>query len=138
MRTINQVVTDNIWRRVKQITSQSERKTAAIAYVSTHKYVSFRDGDILVCDASDQAIESGETSAAVLAHFFKAGAKIYPCRGLHAKTLIIGRVAIIGSCNLSESSAEILRELAVFSMDASIRSQALAFVYGLAKQSQPL
>jgi hypothetical protein len=138
MQTINQILTDNIWRRVKQVARTSGRKTAAIAYVSTYKYVSFGDGDVLVCDASDQAIRSGETSAAVLARFFKAGADIYSCPGLHAKTLVLGRAVVIGSCNLSESSAVVLRELAILTTDASIRSQALAFVHGLREQSQPV
>jgi uncharacterized protein YdhG (YjbR/CyaY superfamily) len=138
MDTMNQVITDNIWRRVKQLARKSGHTTAAIAYVSTRKYVSFGDGDVLVCDASDQAIRSGETSATVLAHFFKAGANIYSCRGLHAKTLVMGRIVLIGSCNLSESSAKVLRELAVVSSDASLRSQALAFVHGLTEQSAPV
>jgi len=135
-KTMNEIITNNIWRRVKAIARKSKQCSAAIAYVSTSKYLSFSDGDILVCDASTSAIESGVTSAKALADFHKAGAQIYSCPGLHAKTMVIGRTVIIGSCNLSESSAKVLRECAVLSTDTTLRSQSLAFIHGLMEQSE--
>ncbi len=110
---------------------KTKRKIAALAYVSTPKYLSFGKGDILVCDASDQAIKSGETSAVVLARFYKKGAEIYSCPNLHAKVMVLGRNVLIGSCNLSESSAQVLRELAVITSDTSTRSQALAYIHSI-------
>lgn len=135
---MSEILTDNIWSHIKRLSRKPGRKSAAIAYVSTSNYVRFGDGDVLVCDASVSAIKSGETSAAVLAQFHKAGAQIFSCPGLHAKTLVLGRSVLVGSCNLSESSANVLRECAILSSDTTLRSQTLAFIHGLAKQSEPV
>jgi hypothetical protein len=131
---MNRVLTDNIWQQIKSVTPNG-RKLAALAYVSTDRYCSFRKGDILVCDASERAIKSGQTSAVTLAKFFKAGAEIYSCENLHAKVLVVGQKVLIGSCNLSASSANILLELAVLTSNISIHSQTLAFIYKLIQES---
>ena len=134
---MNRLLTNNIWQQLKSDLSNG-KKLAALAYVSTDRLCSFKKGDALVCDASESAIKSGQTSAAALAKFSKAGAEIYSCENLHAKVLVIGRKVLIGSCNLSASSANTLRELAVLTSNTSIRSQTLAFIYKLIRESTPI
>jgi phosphatidylserine/phosphatidylglycerophosphate/cardiolipin synthase-like enzyme len=135
---MQKILTDNIWQQISHLTQKAKRKIAALAYVSSPSYLSFRKGDLLICDASDQAIRSGETSATVLEQFFKAGAEIYSCPCLHAKALIFDRTALIGSCNLSQSSAEVLRELALLTSDTSTRSQILAYIHSIKDSSLPV
>ncbi len=130
------ILTDNVWQTIKSLIKKSDRKTAAIAYVSSSDYLTFGKGDLLICDASDQAIKSGETSAAVLEHFYEGGAEIYSCQNLHAKVLVFGQSVLIGSCNLSESSAKALSELAVVTSDTSTRSQALAYIHHIKRFSE--
>jgi hypothetical protein len=132
---MNRLLTDNIWSQIRSATPKSGHKVAALAYVSTGGYCSFGKGDVLVCDATDRAIKSGETSAAVLKKFYDAGAEIYSCENLHAKTIVCGRTVLIGSCNLSDSSANVLRELAILTSNNSIRSQVLAFIHKLANNA---
>jgi hypothetical protein len=134
---MNRLLTNNIWQQLKSALPKG-KKLAALAYVSTDRYCSFKKGDVLICDASESAIRGGQTSAVTLAKFFGAGAEIYSCENLHAKALVIGSKALIGSCNLSASSANVLRELAVLTSNSSIRSQTLAFIYRLIRESVPV
>ena len=135
---MNRLLTDNVWSQIKSATPKSGHKVAALAYVSTGGYCSFGKGDVLVCDATDRAIKSGETSAGVLKKFYDAGAEIYSCENLHAKAFVCGQTVLVGSCNLSESSANILRELAILTTNSSIRSQVLAFIHKLTRNAVPV
>ena len=126
---MDRILTDNVWAQVAPHARACSRRLAAIAYVSTGTRIRLRKGDILVCDASDAAIKAGETSAAVLARWHKAGVRIYSRRGLHAKVLVMGSKALLGSANLSEASATQLREASLLTSRAVVVSQAKAFVH---------
>jgi len=135
---MQKIMTDNIWHQIATLAKKSSKKLAALAYVSSSEFVSFKKGDILICDASEQAIRSGETSATVLSKFYNAGAQIYSCPYLHAKVLICDKNVLIGSCNLSLSSAQVLRELAVLTTDSSTRSQVVAYIHAIKDSSFPI
>jgi hypothetical protein len=109
---------------------------AAIAYVTEGNMLNFHKGDTLICDASDQAIRTGETSAAVLRKLFKAGVSIYCRENLHAKVLVFGKNVLIGSCNLSNASATSLREAALLTSRSLVRSQVVAFIHMVKNESQ--
>jgi len=47
---MEEIITDRIWSRVKQLIEGQPSKTAAVAYVSKGAPLSFGDGDTLVCD----------------------------------------------------------------------------------------
>jgi hypothetical protein len=126
---MDQILTDNIWRQVAPFARRCTRRVAALAYVSASTLIRFRKDDILVCDASDAAIKSGETSASALSKWYRGGVQIYSRPGLHAKLLVMGNRALIGSANLSESSAYQLREASLLTSRTSVVSQAKAFVY---------
>jgi len=126
---MDNILTDNIWKQVAPHARSCERRLAALAYVSTDTRITFRKGDLLVCDASDAAVKSGETSASVLSKWQKAGVHIYSRPGLHAKVLVMGTKALVGSANLSESSATQLREASLLTSRVVIVSQAKAFVH---------
>src|ERR1044072_5576617 len=101
---MEKIITNKVWTQVTRLLDKRENKIAAIAYVSKGTPLSFGDGDVLVCDASDQAIKTGETDAAILKRFLIDGAELYSCPNLHAKILISGDSVVIGSANLSASS----------------------------------
>lgn len=134
---MDRVLIDNIWGDIAPL-MRKEKKVAALAYVSTDRHLAFRKGDTLLCDASDQAVRSGQTSAKVLGKFLKAGAELYSCANLHAKAVIFGNKVLVGSNNLSESSASQLREMAVLSSRSSVVSQARAFIHRLKEESEPI
>lgn len=130
-------LTGNIWQSVATLLKK-KCKYAAIAYVTSDSNITFGKGDILICDASDQAIKCGETSAAVLKRFLKSGAELYSCSGLHAKTLVTDDFAVLGSSNLSASSASNLIEAAIATWRFEQRSQIRAFIQELANISIPI
>ncbi|MEW6208968.1 MAG: hypothetical protein AB1631_11420, partial [Acidobacteriota bacterium] len=135
---MDRVITNNVWRQAAQFIGKQEKKIAAIAYVSKGTPLLFGKGDILICDASDQAIKSGETDAKILEDFLRRGATLYCCPNLHAKLLVSGDWAIIGSASLSASSQNVLVEASLITTRPQIRSQVRAFIHGLQRISIPI
>jgi len=132
---MDQLLTQNVWAQVAKQLKADDKKIAAIAYVTDETHLAFGDGDVLICDASDEAIKSGETKALLLKAYLKAGVELYSCRGLHAKTLVSGKLAVVGSSNLSASSANRLIEVSLLTHRLQIRSQVRAFVQMLIPSS---
>ncbi len=127
------VMSDGLWAEIKKLGSKGKAKFAAIAYVTSEAHVKFKKGDVLVCDASDSAIGSGQTSAKILRAACARGAKVYSSPGLHAKALVLGRVAVVGSANMSDSSASTLDEAAIVTDDARAVAGVRALVEQLAE-----
>lgn len=132
---MDQLLTNNVWKQVAEHLKRGGPKIAAIAYVTDGSHLRFKKGDVLVCDASDATIKSGGTNPSLLKSYLKAGAELYSCPGLHAKVLVTGDRAVVGSANLSSSSAENLIELSLFTSRTQIRSQVRAFVQKLILRS---
>jgi hypothetical protein len=120
---MQKLLSDDLWT---EIAKAGKRRgcVAAIAYV-TAEHVQFSRGDVLICDASDIAIASGETSAKVLRDAFNRGAQVYSLPSLHAKLMVFGELAVIGSANLSNSK---LIEASVVTDDPTIVSQSKALI----------
>ncbi len=135
---MDRVITNNVWRQVAEFIGKREKKIAAIAYVSKGTPLLFGKGDILVCDASDQAIKTGETDARMLGDFLKGGAILYCCPNLHAKLLVSGDWVVIGSANLSASSQSVLVEASLITTKPQIKSQVRAFIHELQRTSIPI
>jgi hypothetical protein len=93
----------DLWSTIVRIGGEGGRKCAAIAYYST-AVVRFGDGDIIIVDASEDAIRGGQTSARVLLDAFHRGAVVFSHSKLHAKMLIGEREAVVSSANLSARS----------------------------------
>lgn len=117
------------------ITRQLERSPrpavlAAIAYVgrAAPAVLPLREGDILVCNASDAALADGATSVEALQEFASAGVEIHNWPWLHAKVVVSGRTAWVGSANASQRSKEMLYEAVVRSSDPEVVADASAFV----------
>lgn len=132
---MEKIITSKVWTQVTRLLDKRGNKTAEIAYVSKGTPLSFEDGDVLICDASDHAIKTGETDAATPKRFLNDGAELYSCQNLHAKILISGDSVVIGSANLSTSSENYLLEASLITTRSQIRSQASAFIHNLIKVS---
>jgi len=132
------VFTNNAWAKMSEHIPRDGPKVAAVAYVSKGSPLKFGDGDILICDASASAIKSGETDAGILMAFKKNGARIYSCDNLHAKIMVCGKYAVIGSSNLSESSEESLLEASLITDRRRVRAQILGLIHNLMDVSEEL
>jgi hypothetical protein len=109
-----------------------------VAYVSTDEHLKFKRDDVLICDASDRAIRTRETSARVLQSLFRKGVEVRSRPDLHAKVAVFGPHALVGSCNLSATSAEDLTELALLTDRKQVVAQATAFIHGLREASEEI
>lgn len=108
---------------------------AAIAYVGSGGIVVPQRGDLLICDASRQAIGSGETDAGTLRTWLKTGATIRSLPGLHAKCAVVGDNAIVGSANWSASSEQKLIESVIMTDHIKIVSGISALIARLEDES---
>lgn len=135
---MQKIISNNVWGEIQRLASKSKTKRAAIAYVTTDKYLKFGKGDVLVVDASDAAIACGETSAAVLRQAYKRGAELFSSDRLHAKFLLFDQVAVVGSANLSSSSANQLLEVAAVTDSPQIMSGLSAVIDQLMHQCKPV
>jgi quinol monooxygenase YgiN len=82
----------------------------------------------LVVDASDHAVRSSQTSPDELIRWLRAGVNVFNRPGLHAKVYVFGKVAYVGSANVSERSQGQLIEALVRTDEPDAVKQARAFV----------
>jgi len=131
---MDKLVSGELWKEIKRLAKKSKRRMAAVAYVTNDELVTFKEGDLLIVDASNQSIKSGQTSAPLLHKAFEHGAAIYSCPGLHAKVMLLDNVAVIGSANISRSSQQFLIEAAYITDHPS----AVAMTRALIQQLQDI
>ena len=128
------LLSDELWIELSRKSADHKRIRAAISYV-TARYLNFRGGDLLICDASDDAIKGGLTSASALRSFFDQGAEIYSFDGLHSKVAIIDDCALIGSANLSENAGVGTCEASLFTDDSQIAGLIQGFIENVKGES---
>lgn len=131
---VEQFLTGDIWKEVNKLFTKGQKKIACIAYVTSDN-LQLTKSDTLICDASTFAIKFGETSAKTLDTYFKRGVKLFCNPQLHSKLLLTDLFLVIGSANLSKSSAEKLTESSVMTDNDILISQAKAFCHILTEES---
>jgi phosphatidylserine/phosphatidylglycerophosphate/cardiolipin synthase-like enzyme len=134
---MQKVLSTGLWKTARAQARSARRRKAAIAYV-TQDLLGFRRGDVLVVDASTNSVSCGETDAKLLRTLNKRGVNLYDCAGLHAKVILLDDVAIIGSGNMSNSSANGLVEAGVITDHASTVAGVASFIEQLLPQSNQL
>lgn len=134
---MQRIVSHTLWMEIKRYAKNASKRQAAVAYV-TQDLVGFRRGDLLVADASEHAVAAGETDAKLLASLHRKGVQIYSCPGLHAKVLLMGSVAAVGSGNLSAASQSNLIEAGLISDSPSVVSGVESFIAQVVQQSELL
>lgn len=134
---MQRVLADNLWDTVRDLSAaRSSRIQAAIAFITTD-HLNLRRGDLLVCDATHEAILYGKTSANVLRGAFERGVKLYSLAGLHAKMIVIDRAVIVGSANMSNNSLS-LYEASVVTDNAETRSQVTTLMKSYRARAVPI
>jgi hypothetical protein len=131
---MNRVLTADIWKQVKIRAGTAKARKAAIAYV-TQDLIGFRDGDVLVVDASERAIRLGQTDAPLLRDLHGKGVAIHCRESLHSKVILLGQYAVIGSANMSGSG---LIEASVVTDNPAISSGVASFIAQLATRHSKL
>ena len=106
------------------------RVRVAIAYFGTesHDLLPLKEGDTLVCDASERAVKNGSTNPTALKEFVCHGVDVWSYEGLHAKVVVLPRRAFVGSANASRNSSERLFEAVIETTDTDEIRDLRAFV----------
>lgn len=128
------------WIDIAEVLGKTILKThCAIGYIGINapKILLLKAGDVLVCDASDATVKSGSTYPEALLEYAKIGVSIFSVPGLHAKVLVNGNNAWIGSMNASDSSTSLI-EAAVRLENKSTVQAALKFITDFKRVSIPL
>lgn len=124
-------VTQDIWPQLTKTVRASQRRCdVAVAYfgAGAGRLLPLPKGSRLVVDASERAVASGQTCPADLSKVLKRGVTIYSVPNLHAKVFVFGRVAYIGSTNVSGRSESHLVEAAIRTTDHGAVQAAGKFV----------
>lgn len=98
-----ELVTRNLWPTITKAAEQSKfRSYGAVAYFGKGgaKMLPLRTGSILIVDASETAVKSGQDCPAELVILYHQGVRIFSHPKLHAKIYVIGKRLFIGSANV--------------------------------------
>jgi hypothetical protein len=111
---MNEFVGTSPWVAITKDVARKRRGpvVAAISYVGVRasEVLPLREGDFLICDASERAIKQGVTSAKALASYLRIGVKVFSHEGLHSKVVATESFAWVGSANASRNSRDNLTE----------------------------
>jgi hypothetical protein len=132
MRT--EFIVHDIWPQITRAVRDSPRRCAvAVAYFGAagSRLLPLQRGSRLVVDASERAVASGQTCPAELLKLVKRGVAVYSVPNLHAKVFVLGRVAHVGSTNVSGRSASQLVEAVIRTAEPSAVRVAREFVHDL-------
>ncbi len=122
-------------KKIVAISAESARKIAAIAYV-TKDHAVFGKFDVVICDASDGAIQSRTTCRKLLRLWFDLGVQVYSKQDLHAKMIVFDHEsAFVGSANFSEF-AERRVESGIFTSEPIVVAECEKFILDLAENSE--
>lgn len=133
---MEKVASLTVWDEIRRLARKGKPRVAAVAYVSSDTFVKYGKGDTLIADASDNAIKSRETSYGVLRAAYRRGAELFSLPGLHAKVMLFGRTAVVGSTNLSLSSAKDLVEAALITDNSSTVAAVRSLIFQLTRQAR--
>jgi hypothetical protein len=125
-----------LWSNIRALAKKADQRKVAIAYV-TKNLIGLRSGDVLIVDASQRTIRNGGTSAKLLRTLHRRGVEIYSCPDLHAKALLLDRVVVVGSANMSHSSAKLV-EVALVSDSSNTIANVSSFIAQLEDQLDKL
>lgn len=132
---IRKVLSAGYWEEVASKAKSATQRRAAIAFV-TEDLIGFQAGDVLIVNASLQAIRNGGTDAELLLKLHDDGVLIYNCDNLHAKVLLLGSTLVIGSGNMSDMSSRPIGgwlEAGVTTNDEVLVAGAASFIEQLAR-----
>lgn len=129
---------DQYWREIEARVASASNVMAAIAYLGTggSGFLPLRSGDKLVVDLSLGAVKQGVTDPREIKKLVKRGVEVYTRSSLHAKVVVIDKVVIVASANVSNNARDYLDEAAILSTARSTVQAAKRFI--LAMCSEPV
>jgi len=128
------LVVNHVWSELIDNWGKSPRYIA-VAYFSCDSDLPFDAADVLIINASDGAIKSGQTDAKAVRRAFERGVNVFSHSQLHAKVYVLGGQVFVGSANSSISSRKNLVECLASSDNPHSVSEGIGFVLALQRQA---
>lgn len=140
MKKSLQVIRGDVWNNpdVLAAATGADARVYCVAYVTQACDEMFKPDDVLICDASRKAVSCGETDPKFLLRLLKRGVKVYSYEALHAKCAVFDDFVLLGSANMSESSACRLVELSVLQKSSRLARSVAAFIMDLSRKANKL
>ncbi len=128
----SELLTNAIWRDLT-IMASKHRGVVAVPYLASGgaKLLPLREGSVLVVSCTEACVRSGLVDPSELLRLANRGVQIHNCTNLHAKVYVFGRSAVVGSANVSTSSAMRLFEAGIRTSDPTVVQACRAFVLSL-------
>lgn len=134
MASLFESETEEPWSEITaRVRRNAHRTDAAIAYLGSDagRLLPLKSGSRLVANCGELAVRQGMTNPHVLERFLRRGVRVFWDDRLHAKMVVAGRTAFVGSANASQTSATKLIEAVVSSTEPSLVARCREFVRGL-------
>jgi PLD-like domain len=128
------LIVEGIWKHIRSFVKKCPgRCIIAVAYFGSGaaKKLPLKAGSTLVVNMSDNAVKTGLTNPTEILKLVRRGVEVHSVENLHAKVFVIGNMAIIGSSNASERSANYLIEACVETSIPSIVTECRRFIRSL-------
>lgn len=126
-----ELITENPWSRItKAVKICNNRSFVAVAYFGKggSEMLPLKVGSMLVVNASESAVTSGQTCPAELIKLYNQGVHIFSRDYLHSKIFVIGTKLFIGSTNVSSNSRMNLEEVLINTTDRTIIKAAKEYI----------
>jgi hypothetical protein len=114
---------DGLWKELRHISKQRKRRLlVAVPYIgsNTRNLLYLRSGDVLVVALTVANAKNGSVCPKEIARLQKKGVQVFLAPDLHAKVMLCGSKAVVGSANLSQTSFKYRDEAALMTTDAGI------------------
>ncbi len=98
--------------------------------VNGAKLLPLKQGSVLVTRIDAASVKSGHVDPREIVKLLKKGVQVFLCANLHAKVYVFGKTAVIGSANISSTSAGLV-EAAIETTEPSIVREAKDFIENL-------
>lgn len=127
------LLTHRVWSR---LTALARRKSAAFVAVpyfakGASDLLPLRSGSQLVVRFDRESVSSGQVDPREIIRLLKRGVEVHACSNLHAKVFVFGNTAVVGSANVSSSSANALVEACVEVTNGNFATSCRRFVESL-------
>jgi hypothetical protein len=128
-----QLLSSRLWERIHTLAKRARRCEVAVPFVGigSADRLQLRRGDLLVCRLDEPTVHAGLTNPKEILAYLRRGVEVHTVTNLHAKVFVLGRSAIVGSCNLSGYSERSLLEAAVETSSTELVRACRQFVEGL-------
>ena len=121
---------EDIWRELREISRHRKCQLyVAVPYLGNAggRLLYLKRGDVLVVALTEANSRNGSVCPAEIERLQAKGVRVFLAPYLHAKVMLCGRKAVVGSANLSQTSFTHLDEAAMLTTDVTVIKQIRAW-----------